>query len=140
MTWAEVRRLTDRATQAPQPLAASKSFSLSLMSCNFGVVCLGIIYIHSAQHSLTFIECIDFYCPSVLEYSQLWSLQVLLYTRDKPFFFFPSLFIYFERDQESVSRGGAEREGEREIIQSGSELSAQSPTRGSNLWHCEIMT
>ena len=29
-------------------------------------------------------------------------------------FFFLTLFIYFERDRDSVSRGGAERDGEKE--------------------------
>ena len=43
------------------------------------------------------------------------------------FFFFK--FIYLER--ESANREGAETEGERES-QAGSELSAQSPTWGSN--------
>ena len=38
-----------------------------------------------------------------------------------------------ERERESVSRGGAEREGETEPKQApGSELSAQSPMRGWN--------
>ena len=41
-------------------------------------------------------------------------------------YLFISLFIYFERDRDSVSGGGAEREGERES-QAGSKLSAQSP-------------
>ena len=49
-------------------------------------------------------------------------------------------FIYFERDRDSMSGGGAERErGERES-QAGSALPAQSPTRGSNPWNGEIMT
>ena len=45
------------------------------------------------------------------------------------------MFIIFERERErqSVSRGGAEREGDTEWKQApGSELSAQSPTQGSN--------
>ena len=45
-------------------------------------------------------------------------------------YFILSLFIYFERERESPSRGGAEREGERES-QAGSPQSAQSQTRGS---------
>ncbi|VFV29447.1 tumor necrosis factor receptor [Lynx pardinus] len=47
------------------------------------------------------------------------------------FFFFFSLVIYFERDRDSVSGGGAEREGVRAspVI---SALSACSPTWGSN--------
>ena len=49
--------------------------------------------------------------------------------------FFLSLFIYFERDRDSVSRGGAEKEGKRENLSS---LRATSygldPTKG------EIMT
>ena len=42
------------------------------------------------------------------------------------------MFIYFEREKESMSREGAEREREREReSQAGSTLSAQSPTWGS---------
>ena len=47
------------------------------------------------------------------------------------------MFIYVlrerERERESASRGGAERKGDTESEAApGSELSAQSPTRGSN--------
>ena len=45
------------------------------------------------------------------------------------------LFIYFERDRDSVREGGAERES-----QAGSAVSAQSLTRGSNSQNHEIMT
>ena len=42
------------------------------------------------------------------------------------------MFI-FERERESVSRGGAEREGDPESKQApGPELSAQSPVQGLN--------
>ena len=47
--------------------------------------------------------------------------------------------MYFERDRESMSGGGAERVGERES-QAGFTLSAQSPTWGSNPQNCKIMT
>ena len=53
--------------------------------------------------------------------------------------FFLSLFIYFERDKDSMSRGQAEREGDRES-QAGTALSAQSPMWGSNPWNHEFMT
>ena len=43
--------------------------------------------------------------------------------------FFLHLFIF---ERQSVSMGGAEREGNTESEAPGSELSAQSPTRGSN--------
>ena len=49
-------------------------------------------------------------------------------------FFFK--FIYFERNRDSVSRGGAERERERE----NPKLTIQSPTQASNPGNCEIMT
>ena len=45
--------------------------------------------------------------------------------------FFLSLFIYFERERESASRVGAEREEERES-QAGSGMSAQSLMQGLN--------
>ena len=45
------------------------------------------------------------------------------------------MFIYFEKER--ASRGGADREGEREL-QAGSMLLAQSPKRGSNT-NYEIM-
>ena len=50
------------------------------------------------------------------------------------FIYFKLMFIYFwERETQSVSRGGAETEGDTESEAApGSELSAQSPTRGSN--------
>ena len=47
------------------------------------------------------------------------------------------LLIYFDRDRERASRGGAEREGE---SPAGSSLSAQSPTRGSNSRKREVTT
>ena len=53
-------------------------------------------------------------------------------------FFFKKVFFndysFFERDRQSISRGGAERETETQNPKQapGSELSAQSPTRGSN--------
>ena len=53
--------------------------------------------------------------------------------------FFLRLFIYFERDRDSASRVGAEREGDRES-QADSALSARSPMRGLNSQNCEIMT
>ena len=46
--------------------------------------------------------------------------------------------MIFERERESTSRGGAERE--RETQAPGSELSAQNPTVGLELTNCEIMT
>ena len=47
-------------------------------------------------------------------------------------FFFKCLFIFYT-ERQSMSRGGAEREGDTESEAApGSELSAQSPTRGSN--------
>ena len=52
------------------------------------------------------------------------------------------MFI-FERQRQSKSGGGAEREGETQNPKQvpGSELSAQSPTRGSNsLTDLEVMT
>ena len=44
------------------------------------------------------------------------------------------MFIYFwDRERQSMNGGGAEREGDTESeTGSGSEPSAQSPTRGSN--------
>ena len=51
-------------------------------------------------------------------------------------FFFK--FIYFERNRESVSGGGAEREGKRES-QTGSMFSTE-PNAGLDLTNCEIMT
>ena len=53
--------------------------------------------------------------------------------------YFLSLFIYFERDRDSTSGGGTEREGDRES-QAGSVLPAQSPTWGSNSQNREIVT
>ena len=53
------------------------------------------------------------------------------YLMPKTFAFFPLKFIYFERDRNSASRGGAEREDERES-RAGPALSVQSPARGSN--------
>ena len=41
------------------------------------------------------------------------------------------MFIYFERERESMSMGGAEREGNRESL-AGSTLSSQSPMQDSN--------
>ena len=50
------------------------------------------------------------------------------------FKFFFNVFIYFwDRERQSMSRGGAEREGDTDLKQApGSALSAQSPTRGLN--------
>ena len=45
-------------------------------------------------------------------------------------FFFWSLCIYFERDRDSASGGGAERDGGEMESQAGSALSAQSPSVG----------
>ena len=56
-----------------------------------------------------------------------------------PLYIFLSLFIYFDRDRDSMSEGGTEREGDRES-HSGSMLSAQNPTWGSHSWNREIMT
>ena len=43
------------------------------------------------------------------------------------------MFIYFEREREGTSRGGAERESEREReSQAGSTLPVQSPMQDSN--------
>ena len=56
-------------------------------------------------------------------------------------FFFFNVYSPFER--QSMSRGGAKREGDREseVKQApGSDPSAQSPMRGSNLTNKEIMT
>ena len=49
------------------------------------------------------------------------------------FLFFKSLFI-FERERQSITRGGAERERETQNVKQApdSELSAQSPTWGWN--------
>ena len=46
------------------------------------------------------------------------------------------------RDRERQGKGGAERERETQNLKQapGSELSAQSLTRGSNSINCEIMT
>ena len=50
------------------------------------------------------------------------------------------MFIYlFGRERVTMSRGGAERDGEREF-QVGSTLSAQSPDAGLDLMKCEIIT
>ena len=54
------------------------------------------------------------------------------FTMEFPAFFFLSLFIYFEREREGTSRGGAERGRKRES-QAGSALSAQSLTRVQSL-------
>ena len=43
--------------------------------------------------------------------------------------FFLSLFIYFERDRESMSRGGAEKEGKRENTKQASRCQLRSPTQ-----------
>ena len=61
-------------------------------------------------------------------YGQFWGSCI-------PFFF--SLFIYFERERESASRGGAERERE---TQAGSKLSVHEPDVGLDLMNHEIMT
>ena len=53
--------------------------------------------------------------------------------------FFLSLFIYFKRDSDSTSGGGAERKGERGP-QAGSVVSIWSWTRGSNPQNWEMMT
>ena len=49
-------------------------------------------------------------------------------------FFFFLMFIYFwDRERQSMNGGGSEREGDKNPKQApGSELSAQSPTQGSN--------
>ena len=49
--------------------------------------------------------------------------------------FFKVLFIFETTDKVQVGEGGAERDGNTEPTKQapGSELSAQSPTRGSNL-------
>ena len=52
---------------------------------------------------------------------------------------FICLFIYFERDIDSMSWGRAKRERKRES-QAGSALPAQNPTQGSNSQNGEIMT
>ena len=44
---------------------------------------------------------------------------------------FLSTFIYLEKDRESVSRGGAEKEGDIDS-EAGSALSARNPMHGSN--------
>ena len=48
------------------------------------------------------------------------------------FFKFVCLFVYFERDQDRASEGGAERERERERISSRLMLSVQSLSGGLN--------
>ena len=53
-------------------------------------------------------------------------------------YFFLSLFIYFERDRDSVGGGGTETGRERES-QAGSAMSAWSQMWGSNSGNCEIM-
>ena len=45
----------------------------------------------------------------------------------------------FERERESMSRGGAEREGDRES-EAGSVLTAEKPHAGLELPNCEIGT
>ena len=52
--------------------------------------------------------------------------------------FFKCLFI-FERERQSMSRGGAEREGDTKS-EAGSKLSAQSPAWGLNLTNRETVT
>ena len=50
------------------------------------------------------------------------------------------MFVYFgERPRQSVSEGGAEREGDTES-EAGSRLSAQSPEAALRLMNLEIMT
>ena len=60
-----------------------------------------------------------------------------IFLSDVPHFFLK--FYLFERDKDSASREGAERERERES-QAGSMLPAQSLTQGLNSRNCEIMT
>ena len=49
-------------------------------------------------------------------------------------------FIYFERDGDSTSRGGAERERERERILSSFHTASAEPDAGVELMKLEIMT
>ena len=53
------------------------------------------------------------------------------------YLFILKIYLFILRETESVSRGGAEREGE---FQAGSMLSAQSLSWGLNSWNWEIMT
>ena len=59
---------------------------------------------------------------------------------------FLKMFIYFERERETTSRGGAEREGERtpsRLLSVSAEPIAESdsePEAGLSLMNCEIMT
>ena len=62
-------------------------------------------------------------------YSQEPILEVFLFFK----------FIHFERDRDSMSGGGAERQGDRES-QADSTLSARSLMQGSNSRNHEIMT
>ena len=75
---------------------------------------------------------------------QLPSSSMLIYKGIDIFFFFNFFNLYLflreretetetQREKQSMSRGGAEREGDQNPKQApGSELSAQSPTRGLN--------
>ena len=49
------------------------------------------------------------------------------------------VWLFILRDRDSMSKTGAEREGERES-QAGSALPGQNPTRGRKPWSYEIMT
>ena len=59
-----------------------------------------------------------------------------LYVKEHLFYFFSFNVSFFLREGQSVGRGGAERTGDTESEKqaAGSELSAQSPTQGSNSW------
>ena len=76
-------------------------------------------------------------CPSA---THLLLLSLMfLFLRWTPlcfFFFFNFSFLYFwDRERQSVSRGGEERGGDTDSEQApGSEPSAQSSTQGSNSW------
>ena len=68
-------------------------------------------------------------------YCEIMTLQCLFF-----FNFFNVLFV-FETDRDSMNGGGAEREETQNRKQAPvSELSAQSPARGSNSQSCEVMT
>ena len=77
--------------------------------------------------------------PRDHDLSQRWTLNLLshLGTPENISFLFFSLLFFslqhlFTFERQSMSRGGAERETQNPKQAPGSELSAQSPTRGSN--------
>ena len=120
MTWAEVRCLTNGATQVPRCCFEKTRIS----SVEAAVMCFGHNILDNAvcmtflmkANSLRLTEILRSFISSVTPKSKLsWFFF---------FFFYVYLFILRERETET------ERENPKQAP--GSELSAQSPTRGPN--------